>query len=128
MAKGLFGRLAAGLAKTKNQIVSGIDEVFNGVQEIDDDFFDDLEEVLIMSDLGINATTAIIEALKNRVAEDGIRDARKCKKLLVNSIKQQMKVQKGDFDFENVKSVVLVIGVNGVGKTTTVGKLAAQYR
>ena len=128
MAKGLFGRLAAGLAKTKNQIVNGIDEVFNGVQEIDDDFFDDLEEVLIMSDLGINATTAIITALKNRVEEDGIRDARKCRKLLVSSIKQQMRVQKDDFAFENRKSVVLVIGVNGVGKTTTVGKLAAQYK
>ena len=128
MAKGLFSRLTAGLSKTKNQIASGIDGVFNGVQEIDDDFFDDLEEVLIMSDLGINATTAIINALQDRVAEDGIRDARRCKKLLVNSIKQQMKVNPDDFAFEDQKSVVLVIGVNGVGKTTTVGKLAAQYK
>jgi len=128
MAKGLFGKLAAGLAKTKTQIVSGIDEVFNGVQEIDDDFFDNLEEVLIMSDLGINATTAIVEALRNRVEEDGIRDARKCRKLLVSSIKRQMKVTDEDFAFEKKKSVILVVGVNGVGKTTTVGKLAAQYK
>ena len=94
--KGFFKRLVEGLTKTRNNIVSGIDSIFSGFSAIDEDFYEEIEEILIMGDLGINATTAIIEDLKQK--------------------------------FENRQSVVLVIGVNGVGKTTSIGKLAGKLK
>lgn len=121
---GFFGRLKEGLTKTRNNIVSSIDSVFNGFTKIDDDFFDELEEILIMGDIGINATTDILERLKKEVKEKHIKEPIECKELLVNSIKEQMRVEDTAYDFEKEQSVVLVIGVNGVGKTTSVGKLA----
>ena len=126
--KGFFKRLAEGLTKTRNNIVAGIDSVFHGFSSIDDDFYDEIEEILVMGDIGINATTAIIENLKKKVKEQHIKEPSECKELLINSIKEQMRVEETAYRFEHEKSVVLVIGVNGVGKTTTVGKLAGKLK
>ena len=124
--KGFFRRLVEGLTKTRDNIVSGIDSIFNGFSSIDDDFYEEIEEILVMGDLGINATTSIIEDLKKKVKEQNIKDPSECKKLLIQSIKDEMDVGETAYEFENRKSVVLVIGVNGVGKTTSVGKLAGK--
>lgn len=126
--KGFFKRLAQGLSKTRNNIVAGIDAVFRGFSSIDDDFYDEIEEILVMGDIGINATTAIIQNLKQKVKEQHIKEPSECKELLINSIKEQMRVEETAYRFEHEKSVVLVIGVNGVGKTTTVGKLAGKLK
>ena len=122
---GFFKRLVSGLTKTRDNIVSGIDSLFSGFSHIDDDFYEELEEILIMGDLGVRATESIIEDLQRKVKEQHIKEPAECKELLIESIKEQMKVEKTAYRFENEKSVVLVIGVNGVGKTTTVGKLDA---
>lgn len=126
--KGFFKRLVSGLTKTRENIVSSIDSIFSGYSSIDDDFYEEIEEILVMGDLGINATNNIIEDLKRQVSEKKIKDPQECKKLLMDSIKAQMAVGEADYEFENRKSVVLVIGVNGVGKTTSVGKLAGKLK
>ncbi|MCI5995627.1 MAG: signal recognition particle-docking protein FtsY [Blautia sp.] len=126
--KGFFKRLVEGLTKTRNNIVSGIDKIFSGFSSIDDDFYEEIEEILVMGDLGINATTAIIEDLKKKVKENKIKEPAECKQLLIDSIKEQMNVGEMAYEFENRQSVVLVIGVNGVGKTTSVGKLAGKLK
>lgn len=126
--KGFFSRLRAGLAKTRNNIVRGIDAVFGGFSSIDDDFYEELEEILIMGDIGVNATTAIIERLKEQVKEQKIKEPMACKQLLIDSIKEQMYVEETAYDFEEKQSIVMVIGVNGVGKTTSVGKLAGKLK
>ena len=125
--KGFFGRLVEGLTKTRNNIVSGIDSIFSGFSAIDDDFYEEIEETLIMGDLGIQTTMAIVEDLRNKVKEQHIKDPEQCK-ILIGSIKEQMDLGENAYEFENRKSVVLVIGVNGVGKTTSVGKLAGQLK
>ena len=106
----------------------GFDSIFSGFSSIDDDFYEELEEILIMGDIGINATTSIIENLKKEVSERRIKEPMECKQLLINEIKDQMRVDSTEYEFENRKSVVLVIGVNGVGKTTSVGKLAGKLK
>ena len=126
--KGFFSRLVAGLTKTRDNIVSGIDAVFSGFSKIDEEFYEELEEILIMGDLGVKATEAILDDLRDKVKENHIKDPAECKQLLIDSIKEQMKVEETAYRFENEKSVVLVIGVNGVGKTTTVGKLAGKLK
>ncbi|MGN0484557.1 MAG: signal recognition particle-docking protein FtsY [Lachnospiraceae bacterium] len=126
--KGFFSRLVKGLTKTRDSIVSGIDSIFKGFSSIDDEFYEEIEEILVMGDLGINATTQIIENLKEKVKEEKIKEPAQCKQLLIDSIKQQMQVQETAYRFEHEKSVVLVIGVNGVGKTTSVGKLAGKLK
>lgn len=126
--KGFFGRLVAGLTKTRDHIVSGIDAVFSGFSHIDDDFYEEIEEILVMGDLGVHATQEIIENLKKQVKEQHIKEPADCKELLIESIKQQMDVGETAYRFEDEQSVVMVIGVNGVGKTTSVGKLAGKLR
>ena len=121
--KGFFGRLVEGLAKTRNNIVSGIDSIFSGFSAIDDDFYEEIEETLIMGDLGIQTTMSIVEDLRAKVKEQHIKEPEECKELLISSIKQQMDLGENAYEFEHRKSVVLVIGVNGVGKTTSVGKV-----
>ena len=126
--KGFFKRLVSGLTKTRDNIISGIDSIFHGFSHIDDDFYEELEETLIMGDLGVHATMDIIEDLKKKVKENHIKEPADCKQFLIESIKKQMDVGEAAYDFEHQKSVVLVIGVNGVGKTTTIGKLAGKLR
>ena len=106
----------------------GIDNVFSGFSKIDDDFYEELEETLIMGDLGVTTTEEIIENLKEKVKENHIKEPAACKDLLINTIKEQMDLGENAYEFENRKSIVLVIGVNGVGKTTSIGKLAAQLK
>lgn len=122
--KGFFSRLKAGLTKTRDNIVSGIDAVFHGASEIDDDFYDEIEEILIMGDVGVNATNDIMERMKQTVKEKHLKHPSECKQLLVDSIKEQMRVGDTAYDFEKKQSIIFIIGVNGVGKTTSVGKLA----
>lgn len=126
--KGFFGRLVEGLAKTRDNIVSGIDSIFSGFSAIDDDFYEEIEETLIMGDLGIQTTMAIVEDLRKKVKEQHIKNPSECKEVLIESIKKQMDLGENAYEFEHRQSVVLVIGVNGVGKTTSVGKLAGQLK
>ena len=125
---GFFKRLVQGLSKTRDNIVSGIDSIFSGFSSIDEDFYEEIEETLVMGDIGINTTNAIIEKLKDQVAEQKIKEPAQCKQILIDSIKEQMRVGEDAYEFENRKSVILVIGVNGVGKTTSVGKLAGKLK
>lgn len=126
--RGFFGKLIDGLTKTRDSFVSGLENVFSGFSEIDEDFYEELEEVLIMADIGVATTEKIIENLQEKVKENKIKEVAVCRQLLVDSIKEQMRVHDDAYDFENKKSVVMLIGVNGVGKTTSVGKLASQFK
>jgi len=125
---GFFSRLKGGLSKTRDNMVKGLDNVFSGYSEIDGDFYDDLEETLIMGDIGVNATSRILDKLRSQVEEKNIRSTRECRDLLIQNIREQMHTDEHAYDFENQKSVLFIIGVNGVGKTTSVGKLASIYK
>ncbi len=120
---GFFQRLKEGLKKTSDSFTN----VFKA-NEIDDDFYDELEETLISADMGFETTEKVIDDLKEKVEELGIRDASECKELVMNSLRDQMNVPDNAYCFEDAKTVMLIIGVNGVGKTTSIGKLAAQYK
>ncbi len=126
--KGFFGRLVEGLTKTRDNIVSGIDSIFSGFSAIDDDFYEEIEETLIMGDIGIQTTMAIVEDLRQKVKEQHIKEPGQCKEVLIESMKNQMNLGENAYEFEHRTSVVLVIGVNGVGKTTSIGKLAGQLK
>ena len=104
---GFFKKLVSGLTKTRDNIVHGIDNVFSGFSKIDDDFYEELEETLIMGDLGVNTTEEIIENLKEKVKENHIKDPADCKELLINTIKEQMDLGENAYEFENRKSIVL---------------------
>ena len=125
---GFFARLKAGLSKTRENIVKGIDRVFSGFSSIDEDFYEELEEILIMGDIGVKATEEILENLRKRVKAEHIKEPADCKEILIESIKEQMQVAEAAYEFETKQSIVFVIGVNGVGKTTTVGKLAGKLK
>ena len=125
--KGFFKKLKEGLSKTRNNIAESFNNLFKA-SELDDDFYDELEETLVMSDMGFETTEKIIDDLKGKVKELHIKEAEACKELVINIIRDQMSVDESAYDFEDKKTVVFVIGVNGVGKTTSIGKLAAQYK
>lgn len=125
--KGFFKRLKEGLTKTRNNISESFNNLFKA-SELDDDFYEELEETLVMSDMGYETTERIVEDLKQRVKEEHIKEAQACRDLVINIIRDQMQVDETAYDFEQKKTVMLVIGVNGVGKTTSIGKLAAQYK
>ena len=120
---GFFQKLTDGLKKTSDSIAN----VF-AVNEIDDDFYDDLEETLISADMGFETTEKVIDDLKDKVEELHLKKAEECKELVMNSLRNQMEVTDRAYGFEDAHTVVFVIGVNGVGKTTSIGKLAAQYK
>ena len=124
--QGFFKRLVSGLSKTRDNIVSGMDSIFHGFTQINDDFYEELEETLIMGDLGVHTTMEIIENLREKVRSEHIKEPVQCRQLLIDSIREQMHVGETAYEFENRTSVVFVIGVNGVGKTTTIGKLAGK--
>lgn len=125
--QGFFKRLVSGLTKTRDNIVSGMDSIFHGFSHIDEDFYEELEETLIMGDLGVHTTMEIIEDLREKVKAQHIKEPIECRQLLIDSIKEQMDVGETAYEFEEKQSVVFVIGVNGVGKTTTIGKLAGKF-
>ena len=126
--QGFFSRLVAGLTKTRDSFISGIDSIFSGFSAIDDDFYEEIEEILIMGDIGVRATEEILDNLREKVKENHIKQPQECKDLLIQSIKEQMEVGETAYRFEEEKSVVLIVGVNGVGKTTSVGKLAGKLK
>lgn len=126
--KGFFRRLWSGLSKTRSSIVSGLESVFTSSSKIDEDFYEDLEEILIMGDLGVSATDEILDKLRTEVKEKHIKEPAECRDILIQGIRDQMTVDEHAYDFEEGPSVVLVIGVNGVGKTTSIGKLAGTYQ
>lgn len=128
MGNGFFARLQSGLTKTKDGVVKGINNVLSNFSTVDEDFYEELEETLIMGDIGVNATSRIMDKLREQVRDNHITDTWACKTLLVSNIREQMKTDDDTYEFENDKTVIFVIGVNGVGKTTSVGKLAAHYR
>ncbi|MCR5580123.1 MAG: signal recognition particle-docking protein FtsY [Pseudobutyrivibrio sp.] len=121
-------RLIKGLTKTRDNFIKSMDYIFNGFSNIDEDFYEELEEVLIMGDIGVRTTETILDDLRDAVKKEHIKEPSECKEFLINEIKQQMSLDDTSFDFEKKQSVVLVIGVNGVGKTTTIGKLAGKLK
>ena len=125
---GFFDRLKKSLTKTQHVLVRGIDDVMARHDRIDDDFYDDLEEILLRGDIGVQTTEEILDDLREKVAERRIRDPKDCANILIESIRDRMHVSDSDYDFENGKSAVLIVGVNGAGKTTSVGKLASIYK
>ncbi len=128
MAGGFFAKLQDGLTKTKEGVVKGINNVLSNFSSVDEDFYEELEETLIMGDIGINATSRIMDKLGEQVRDRHITDTAECKELLIENIREQMRTKENAYEFENQKTVIFVIGVNGVGKTTSVGKLAAHFR
>ena len=122
----IFKRLKEGLSKTRQNIVAGFDNIFSGHKAINDDFYDELEEVMIMGDMGVRATEEILDELKDKVKAAKIKDPEECRSLLIETIKEKIDLGENAYDYENQKSALLIIGVNGVGKTTSVGKLAAS--
>ncbi len=125
---GLFDKLKAGLSKTSSSIAEKVNEVFSSAKEIDDDFFDELEEALIMADMGAYTAAYIIEELRDRVTAKRLREAERVKEELRDVIRYILTRKDCKMKLETAPSVILVIGVNGVGKTTSIGKLAAHYK
>lgn len=126
--QGFFKRLVGGLTKTRTSILSGIDGLFGGFSSIDEDFYDELMEQLVMADMGVETSERIIDSLRQRVKEEHIKEPAACRSLLMESIREQMEPDGHAYDYEHMTSVLFIVGVNGVGKTTTVGKLAGRYR
>lgn len=124
----LFAKLKKGLNKTRINIIDGLDSVFHGFSEIDDDFWDELEEVLVMADIGVYTTEEIIEDLKLKVKIEHIKNPEDCRNYLIDLLAARLEVTGDDYLFEKEQSIIFVIGVNGVGKTTTIGKLASNFK
>ena len=123
---GIFTRIKEGLRKTRDAIFGRIDAMLKSFTKIDDDLFEELEEILVMGDVGINTSEKICEELKKRVKQQGITDPQEINRLLQEVISEMLR---GDHELHvsTKPSVILVIGVNGVGKTTTIGKMAANF-
>ena len=123
-----FEKLSNGLEKTRESFVKNIDYAFNGYKEIDDEFYEELEEILITGDIGVRTTDAILTRLQDEIREKKVMSPAECKGLLIDSIRAEMALPPNAYDFEDRTSVLFIVGVNGVGKTTTIGKLASKFR
>ncbi len=123
----LFSKMKKGLQKTKNNLTSSLDNVFSAFKSIDDDFFDELEETLILSDLGARTSMDIIETLRDKVKEQKIKETSEAKQILIDIISEILSKDETPLEIKS-PTVVLIIGVNGVGKTTSIGKLANLYK
>lgn len=123
--KGLFSRLWEGLSKTRGNFSGRVDELIEATEEIDDDFYEDLVDILIMSDMGVRTSDKVIQEMKKRVEEQKITDAKKAREILKDILKGIMTMPRKPLKWP---MVMLVVGVNGVGKTTTIGKLAMRFK
>ena len=123
---GFFDKLKQGLSKTKDSINEKINDVFSNFRKVDEDFLEELEEALIMSDIGIETSTKIIDNLRNRIKKEKIEDEEQVKEALREEIEKILEISDNSLKLETKPSVILVIGVNGVGKTTSIGKMAAR--
>ena len=123
--KGLFSRLWQGLSKTRTSVAGRVDELIEATEEIDDDFYEDLVDILIMSDMGVRTSDKVIEELKRRVEAEKITDARKAREILKQILKETMTMPRKPLKWP---MIMMVVGVNGVGKTTTIGKLAMRFK
>ena len=123
---GFFDKIKAGLTKTRNALEDTLGSVFSGFSEIDDDFYDELEESLILADLGVETATKATDLLRKQIREQRLKTTEEAKEALKDILVEMLNVGQPELDLSTTPSVVLVIGVNGVGKTTTIGKVAAQ--
>ena len=125
---GFFDRLKEGLKKTRANFTDSMDQIFNSYERVDEDFYEELEETMSMGDIGVKTTQDLLDHLREEVRAERIKYAADCRQELILGIRNRMKQGKDAYDFEKGPAVVLVIGVNGVGKTTSIGKLAANYK
>ena len=123
---GFFDKIKAGLTKTRDALSNTLGSVFSGFSEIDDDFYDELEECLILADLGVETATKAVERLRKTVREQHLKTTEEAKSALKDILTGMLEVGSMELDLSTKPSVILVIGVNGVGKTTTIGKIATQ--
>ena len=123
--KGLFSRLWNGLSKTRTNVAGRVDELIEATEEIDEDFYEDLVDILIMSDMGVRTSDKVIEELKARIEAQKITDARKAREILKQILKEIMDMPRKPLRWP---MIMMVVGVNGVGKTTTIGKLALRFK
>jgi fused signal recognition particle receptor len=126
--KGFFAKLIAGLDKTRKSILGGVDSVLGAFVTIDEDLFEELEEVLVMADIGVETTMNIIENLRKRVKKEKVTQPQDIKSMLIDEITQLLQDETEETTTLQTPAVILVIGVNGVGKTTTIGKLANNFK
>jgi len=123
---GFFDKIKAGLTKTRDAMASTLGSVFSGFSQIDDDFYDELEESLILADLGVDTSLKAVESLRRTVREQHLKTPEEAKEALKQILVQMLDVGDTALNLQTTPSVVLVIGVNGVGKTTTIGKIATR--
>jgi fused signal recognition particle receptor len=128
MFGGLFDKLKTGLTKTKIGLTDKISEMLNVYVTIDEDLYEELEEILITSDIGINTTIEIINRVKNKVKENKVKDPKEVKTCLKQVLVEMLGTEDNSTIISSTPSVILVIGVNGVGKTTSIGKIAAKLK
>lgn len=122
---GLFSKLREGLTKTRDSLMGRVDTLVKETRKIDEDFYEELEDILLMSDCGMKATTAIMDELRRRVSENKVKDADTAKQMLKDIMIEQMDIPRPPLRWP---MVMLVVGVNGAGKTTTIGKLALRFQ
>ena len=123
--KGLFARLREGLSKTRGNMTDRVDDLVRDTRKIDDEFYEELEDILILSDCGMKATMHIMDELRSRVERDRVRDAAQAREILKQIMVEEMDIPRPPLKWP---MVMLVVGVNGVGKTTTIGKLALRFQ
>ena len=126
--KGIFARLKEGLKKTSDSFTEKFDNLFKGSLKIDDDLYEELEEILITSDISFDTTLKIVENLKKNIKKKNINDVNLVKPELKEVLYELLENNKSKLDIENQKNIIVIVGVNGVGKTTTIGKLASRFK
>jgi len=124
---GFFSKIKEGLKKTRNSIAVGVTNIVNSFTKIDEDLFEELEEILVMSDIGVTTSGEICELLRKKIKENGITDPAEIKSLMKEIIIDMLGEDEG-LKINTKPSIILVIGVNGVGKTTSIGKISAQLK